>query len=458
MIRNEHGAIDWRALHHRWWVEYDPLALVSAAVVLGGLVLLGRDATFDGHSTFILSAVAELYALCLIGGAALLFRIGRQRSAAMLGMLAALFQGDLILHAESSAYLGAVGAAAAVVWWLVFALELRLLAWALRLRLSRSAWLVALVGAAGIAALPIALDHFGATAGRLVPVWLFLTGALGLWTGPRIHSAVPVDVRGRRALRFVWAAWAALALGHAAYWTVLWHVDPTCWPAVGALLAMRYRTRESQRWLLAAVALGGVAFFDPASFGVIALLTGAALALAAWRSPGTRTEVLAGIPPTYRESEDEPETLEVVDRAARARLLLGALTCVYLAAWLGELDLDALPPQPLVALVGYTLVIGWWAERRAQLRWLGALVPFHAQHAVAQGWMAAPSNDFELGLTAVAFGFAALAMSLLTQWHARGGPSRPESARQGVSASELSSPEPSSPALSGSATAFKAQS
>ncbi len=419
MTRNER--IDWRALHHRWWVEYNPLALVSAAVVLAGLVLLARDATFDGYSTFLLSGVAELYALCLIGGAALLFRIGRRRSAVILGLLAALFQGDLILHSESSGYLGTVGAAAAVGWWLVFALKLALLARALRLRLSRSAWGVALLGAAGIAGLPVALDHFGSDAGRLIPVWLFATGAAALWTKGRVHSALPLDVRGGRALRFTWAAWAALALGHAAYWTVLWDVDPTSWPAVGALLAMRYRTHESQRWLLATVALGGAAWFAPESFGVVALLTGVSLGLCAWRSPGTRTCVLTGAPPTYRESEDEPETLVVTDRAARARLLLGSLTCIYLAAWLGEVDLHhALPPHPLFALIGFTLVIGWFAERRSQFRWLAALVPFHAHHAIQQGWLRAPENDVELGLTAVTLGFAALGVSLLVQWRSGG--------------------------------------
>ncbi len=323
MTRDAHGAIDWRALHHRWWVEYNPLALLSAAVVLGGLVLLQRDATFAGDSTLVLSAVAELYALCLIGGAALLFRIGRRRSAVMLGMLAALFQADLILHVESSGYLGNVGAAAAFGWWLVFAVKLRLLAGALRLRLSRSAWAVALLGAAGLAGLPLALEHLGPDGGRLVTLWLFSTGALALWTERKVRSSLPLDQRGRRALRFTWAAWAGLALGHAVWWTVLWDIDPTSWPAVAALLAMRYRTRESQRWTLAAVALGGVALFVPASFGLVALLTGIALALAAWRSPGTVTYAPQSSPlPSYRVPEDEPQLLTVIDPSGAGAAVL----------------------------------------------------------------------------------------------------------------------------------------
>lgn len=453
----DESAIDWRALHHRWWVEYNPLALVSAAVVLGGLVLLARDTTFDGYSTFILSGVAELYALCLIGGAALLYRIGRGRSAAMLGLLAALFQGDLILHSESSGYLGAVGAGAAAVWWLVFVVKLKLLARALRLRLGASAWVVVLLGAAGVAGLPVALDHYGSDGGRLIPVWLFVTGTAAVWTKVRVRSAVPIDVRGRRALRFTWAAWAVLALGHAAYWTVLWDVDPTSWPAVAALLAMRYRTRESQRWLLASVALGGVAFFAPESFGLVALLTGLSLGIVAWRSPGTRSCVLEGAPPTYREVEDEPETVVVTDRAARARLMLGALTCVYLAAWLGGLDLHtALPSHPLLALLGFTLVVGWWAKHHRQLRWLAALVPFHAHHAAQQGWLAAPSNDFELGLAAVTLGFAALGLSLLVQW--RSGSGRRATPWACSHSEEEASPSSAPSPASGSARAFNAQS
>jgi hypothetical protein len=34
----------WRRLMHRWFVEYNPLYLVSAMLVLGGIWLLSREA------------------------------------------------------------------------------------------------------------------------------------------------------------------------------------------------------------------------------------------------------------------------------------------------------------------------------------------------------------------------------------------------------------------------------
>jgi len=63
----------WRRLLHRWLIEYNPLYLLSAMLVLGGMILtsqgLARQSSLYGPLG--VAAIAELYALALIGGAAL---------------------------------------------------------------------------------------------------------------------------------------------------------------------------------------------------------------------------------------------------------------------------------------------------------------------------------------------------------------------------------------------------
>ena len=110
----------WRRLLYRWLIEYNPLYLLSAALVLGGMQLISRGLAEDGslYQQVGVASIAELYAFALIGGAALLTRIGLRRPAVLLALVTILYQGDLTLHTETCAYLGWVGwlgAATAVV-------------------------------------------------------------------------------------------------------------------------------------------------------------------------------------------------------------------------------------------------------------------------------------------------------------------------------------------------------
>src|SRR6185369_2966752 len=132
--------------------EFNPVYLLSAGLVLSGMFLVSKGL---GQSTGLaaplgIAAIAELYAALLIGGAALLTRIGQRRPAVMLGLLAMLYQCDLTLHTETCANLGAAGLVATILWLVVFAGKLRALAWALHLRISRAATATLLTGATGI--------------------------------------------------------------------------------------------------------------------------------------------------------------------------------------------------------------------------------------------------------------------------------------------------------------------
>src|SRR5580704_8246864 len=144
------GASYVRRLLHRWLIEYNPLYLLSAALVLTGTFLCSRGLARDDrvYGPLGVALIAELYAACLIGGAALLMRIGHRRPAVMLALLTILYQWDLTLHTERTPYFGAWAAAA---WVVVFAAKLYGLAWAMKLRLSRGASAAAILAGIGLA-------------------------------------------------------------------------------------------------------------------------------------------------------------------------------------------------------------------------------------------------------------------------------------------------------------------
>ena len=411
------GRLDWHALQHRWWVEYNPLALVSAALVLGGLTTLSGEIQYGGMASLLLSGVAEVYALCLIGGAAFLHRIGKPRAAVIIALLAVLFQGDLTLHVETSAYQRGVGGIAAALWFVVFAIKLAGLSWALRLRLSPSAWLVPLGGAAGLAAFPHLLRHVGSGGGALVAVWLFVLGAAGVWTAREVRSEVPLDVRGQRALRFTWATWALAALAHAVFWAREYHLDVSAWPLVLVLLAVRFARREARVWATVAVVWLGTWWLASPALGLVALCSAVVLALAATRTPPGRWVARTGNPGPYREAGAEHPPEFDVDPAACVRLLVGAACAAYVGVWMsGSHTPGMAPPHPVWALVALTAGVGFWAERRSQPGWLAVLVPFHLNHFVQSGWLRLPVGALEWGTAATALGFLALAGSLFVQW------------------------------------------
>ena len=127
------------------------------------------------------AAVAEAYAFALIGGAAQLMRLRLPRPAVILGLLAVLYQGDLTLHTETSAFLSRFGALASIAWVVIFIGKLYLLAWALKLKLSRSAILVPAFGAIGLALIPHLLRMATTEAGnQLIAWWVFVLASAGL--------------------------------------------------------------------------------------------------------------------------------------------------------------------------------------------------------------------------------------------------------------------------------------
>jgi hypothetical protein len=248
--------MDLRRLFHRWFIEYNPLYIVSAALVLRGVNLLSHTVNLQLG----VPAIVELYAWTLIGGAALLYRTGLRRPAVMLALLAVVYQGDLTLHTETCAYLGATGAVASIVWLASFALKLLALVRALRLRVARSALVVPMLGASMLVVVPRLVRIADAQTGGIIAACaIFFVAAAGLWTSRTIESRHALDAWGRTVLRratlAVWSIWAALFVMHIGFLFSQRAMDATALAPLPFILATRFVRREIFVWMLFSVAV-----------------------------------------------------------------------------------------------------------------------------------------------------------------------------------------------------------
>jgi hypothetical protein len=447
-----------RRLLHRWLVEYNPLYLLSATLVLGGMILTSRGLAHAGsrYGELAVAAIAELYAATLIGGAALLTRIGHRRPAVMLALLTVLYQCDLTLHTETCAYLGALGVAATIGWLALFVAKLYALAWAMKLRVSRAAYATAGLAAVGLAVLPHylhGLEPRSATA--FVALWLFgsfslhgiasanVASAKGVSGAGGVTSAVPLDAWGttvlRRAVRASWSMAALLFVGHVAFWSTQHAITLAALLPVAPMLAVRRARSERQAWALVVGTLLFVAVAMPSAIALTAILAAGALVMRALlpciRSPGAtaissreETGPYRAFDPSRAFGAPQPAALRgfaatvlvPVDGAERMRLLTGALFATHLAVWTLGWTGGAWPAHVLALDLATAVVVALLAWR-ARVR--VALVPFAAGaiHLVVKAHLIpAPQSLLEWGATAVGLGFALLFVSLAASYRLRG--------------------------------------
>lgn len=82
-------------------MQYNPLYFASAACLLAGVFLLGRDLPSDAFGSKLgIAAVAETYQLVLALGAWLLLRAGQRRAAVLLGLVAFFLLLDVAFNSE----------------------------------------------------------------------------------------------------------------------------------------------------------------------------------------------------------------------------------------------------------------------------------------------------------------------------------------------------------------------
>ncbi|MCU0659632.1 MAG: hypothetical protein MUF64_31515 [Polyangiaceae bacterium] len=423
----------WPRLLHRWFVQYNPLYLLSAALVLAGLTLVSRGLAGANHlaAATAVGALSELYAWALIGAAALLRRGGQRRSAVQLGLLAALYQCDLTLLTESAGMAGLSGVLPASLWLTVALLKLRALGWALRIRLERRAALVVAGGLAGLAGLPFLVYRVGSyPAGLLLGLYVFaLLAALPAELGASARSLDALDDWGQTVLRR--ASWATWAL-----WGVAFSLHLLCWSvqapfameqvllALAAYLAAR-RASEGQLWFLAGLAVL-VSLLINAPPGKVALWISLAMTLRALSPRTVRAPAFVAPGPVdaspYRE--DTPaapvppaiETVAEISPQERARLLLGALLAAYLAVWIPQMcfGIPEHLPLPALVLVALNLLAAW------KLRTILGLIfaPIVPAHALLT-WqdLPRPHGSIEWGLTLLSLGFLVLGGAVLaSRW------------------------------------------
>ncbi len=415
----ERDSTFWTPLLHRWFIRYNPFYLLSATLVLTGMIAwshgIAQVGSVDG--SLVVAGVAELYAAALIGGAALLMRIGQRRPAVMLALLTALYQGDVTLHTETCAYLSKIGALASYAWFAIFVIKLHALAWAMRVRLSLMSYLTAAFGAAGLLIFPRALPFLGSGMGSaLMAFWLY--SLCSLHSFQEVTPAAPLDAWGavvfRRAVRAIWLLWLALGLGHVFFWSTERSLQIAPFLAAAALWAVRKVRRESRVWLLVASVLASAAWIVPDTFFITALIAALALGLRAWPKLGVQGAVNAPSVSPYRATENGsslrpplPAPFPFGD-AARKRLFVGSLGSLYLAVWTSGWTGGAWPAHILaldMAMSLGMLLLIWRARiRTAVLPPAACLV-----HGVAiAGMIPVPHSLVAWGSTTVAAGFVVL--------------------------------------------------
>jgi hypothetical protein len=425
-------------LLHRWFVEYNPLYVLSAALVLGGMILLSRGLAHDEsvYGGLAVAAIAELYAAALIGGAALLVRLGHRRSAVMLGLLTALYQCDLTLHTETSPNLGWIALPATAAWLALFVAKLHALGWALRLRLSRWTVATATLGAAGLALFPYWLSRMDArAASALVTVFAFALATTHRFAS--VTSLVELDDWGRtvlrRSLRAVWLLWSLLLGLHVVFWSTQYRLDLASLAPVAPFVLLRWTRSERALWLAATGTLVSVALALPSSFAVTAFVAAATFALRAFFGPWPTEAGTASAPVTvapYRAAAGAPVAAAApasvavpIDRtAATRRLLVGASFAIHLAIWTcawtgGPWPAHVLPLD--VVLAAAALVAVWRARARIAIAPLAAVL---AHFVVQARIVTAPASLLGWGATSIGVGFTLLAVSLAASYALRARP------------------------------------
>lgn len=426
-----------RRLLHRWLIEYNPAYLLSATLVLAGVIVISRSLAQEGslYGQLGVAAIAEVYTWCLIGGAALLTRLRLRRPAVMLALLTALYLGDLTLHTETCAYLGGVGFFAALGWLGLFGAKVLALGWAMELRLSASTRFLPILGAIGLVAFPQLFSWMGgSTTSQAVGLWVFVLGAAALFTTRKVQCKAVLDPWGqtvlRRSLRAVWVMWAVLLLGHVAFWASESKLDIIVLAPALLLLSTRWVRSEAATWALTAGTIVLTAWAMPQFVSVTALMAAGVLVLRALRRPiWVRQERNPSTPSQpYRTSgaPPAPEPLRWTLQgfgpsapAARIRLFTGAIFAVHLSLWLQGWTEGPWPSHILVLDLLLTALVLFVVRKRYLPIAIAPLSMVYLHWATQSGLIRAPKTALQWGTTSVGVGFALLVLSLAGAWYAR---------------------------------------
>jgi hypothetical protein len=421
--------LDPAALMHRWFVQYNPMYLASAACVLVGIYLIsdGLGGVESRSNELWLIPVVQTYEVLLIVGAALLYRVaGLRRPAVILALVEVVYLCDVTFQTEVAAYLGSAGLAASAGWAVALPLKLAALAWALRLRLSASAVALPALGGLLVAAMPHVLYHRLLTHQQVTTVIVCCVfGLVAAWARlrPTIISREELDDWGAtvltRASRAIWILWGGFLLGHVAFWAHAHELGPGILLLSSAVLLATLRARrELFAWGGVALALG-VGLLDPRAMSCTALLGAAALAVLA-RQGFVRQVADDELPTTahpYRstsETPEEPPRPAVTQWVPCPRLYVGAAVCVWLGFWTFGWQHWPLPAHLPWLDLGLTALLVAGAIRLRLYSGLipAALIDLHLAASRDVG----PSGKLQWGAMLVLAGFALLVGGVAISW------------------------------------------
>jgi hypothetical protein len=435
-------------LMYRWFVEFNPLYLLSAALVLTGCFLLSRGiAHRPGEWLAVgITGVSEVYSLALLGGVALLTRIDQRRPAVVLAMLFFLYQWDLTLHTETCAYLGPGGAWASAAWLAIFVGKIYALGWALRLRFARAlvaAWVLA---GTGLAIGPHSVGAVGTDrAGALIAMWWFALGAL--YRADGIESDVELSAWGRTVLRRTNRAASivsmALVGAHVLFWANSHAIALAFTLPVMPLLCVREVRSEGRAWAFIGATLLFVGVAVPRGLSVAAALAAAALFLRVVRpeftaEPAAATANDAAPEPPYRWNGGEREASApavaatpgpaIIGVAERGRSYAGVFFALWLSVWTMRYSGGLWPAHVALLDAGLTIalvVTAWKFRLKLPLGLLGAC---YLDLVLREHLIPSPRSAAEWGATTIALGFALLGCSLAASYRLRVVTARPERA------------------------------
>lgn len=218
-----------------WLAAHDPLPFLSAASVLTGIWLLsgsfGRQSWLEGK--LLLDLITQVYEFSLILGVALMVRAGRWRPAAILALLESLFLLDCAFNTEVMPQLEGYAWFASVVWFLLVAVKIQMLARALRLQGAPAVRRLPLLMASLIWLVPQVIDdvgrdtaglwHVGATWAVAVLLALLARRTPAIQTGLDQAKCPPatLDKLWRGAILI----WFALLVSHLVSWMTIYSIE-----------------------------------------------------------------------------------------------------------------------------------------------------------------------------------------------------------------------------------------
>jgi hypothetical protein len=400
-----------RLVWRHWFVHFNPLYVLSALSILGGVFLVNRH--FDRLDTGLslqphiaLFGVVQAYELLILGGAAFLVRrAGAVRPAVLLALLECLFLFDGTLRLESLLLRGPGLVGISAAWLLLTFVKMWGLAAALRVPL-RLRHYASIAGAATALLLVVHLLAHPATPKPLVltiAAWLgaLVILALDVADAPRSPLAV-TDEQRERAARCTRGAFRILT---GAYFFHVWGHLLIGGPADGS-------------WIAAVVPqLGAFCLASALRRSDAAGIWGAGLLtlVSALPVPAAMPYALCVVAMAFAWG---------VWRGTRGGLGTGAAFAVYAALWLSEWrgGGEPLPPLPdivswpTLALLVALAIAAWLARERAAMILLSAGT-FGAAYDLALRLL--PETELGLGILLLSVGFALLVIGLAVNWWLR---------------------------------------